>query len=246
MSDTTPDISASAQKDMPIYLKVRADVRLRVDQGEYAPGTAIPSENELAAQYGTTRLTVRNAIDALVEEGIVRRVHGKGAFVVGGIAHGSAVPPQGFRAHQERRLHQASVRILESSIRPAGPVYARLFGIPEDGDLYQVRRLNSIDGAPASIERALIPCALFPGIEDVDIQVFSLYEAYAQRGHAVARAVERLEVAELTAREARLLKAVAGEPALVTSCVSYDAAGTPLECARMIEPGSTASWRQRW
>ena len=67
----------------PIYLQLREIIRNRIEEGEYLPGTAIPSENKLAETYGINRLTVRNAVDTLVNEGILRRVQGKGVFVVG-------------------------------------------------------------------------------------------------------------------------------------------------------------------
>ena len=61
----------------PIYLQLREIIRNRIEEGEYLPGTAIPSENKLAETYGINRLTVRNAVDTLVNEGILRRVQGK-------------------------------------------------------------------------------------------------------------------------------------------------------------------------
>ena len=55
----------------PIYLQLREIIRNRIEEGEYLPGTAIPSENKLAETYGINRLTVRNAVDTLVNEGIL-------------------------------------------------------------------------------------------------------------------------------------------------------------------------------
>ena len=68
---------------MPIYLQLREIIRNKIDDGEYMPGTAIPSENKLAETFGINRITIRNAVDALVNEGLLRRVQGKGVFVVG-------------------------------------------------------------------------------------------------------------------------------------------------------------------
>ncbi len=62
-----------------LYMRVRNDLLDRINRDEYAPGMALPSENDLAKIYGTTRLTVRNALDGLVEQGLVRRIQGKGA-----------------------------------------------------------------------------------------------------------------------------------------------------------------------
>ena len=64
----------------PFYMQLREIVRYKIETGEYAPCTALPSENELADTFSTTRQTVRNAIDALVNEGLLRRVAGKGCM----------------------------------------------------------------------------------------------------------------------------------------------------------------------
>ena len=73
---------AEVSYNAPIYLQLREVVRSKIEDGEYAPGTAIPSENLLASTYSINRLTVRSAIDALVNEGLLKRVQGKGVYVV--------------------------------------------------------------------------------------------------------------------------------------------------------------------
>jgi len=235
-----------ATDELPIYLKVRNDVRTRISSGAYPAGTAIPSENDLAELYGTTRLTVRNAIDALVDEGLIRRVQGKGAFSAGSLAIQRGEIPQGFREQTEHDLHVPGVRILETRLRAAGPRYASLFSMGEDDDLYMVRRLNSVDGEPYSVETTYIPRALFPGITEVDISVFSLYETYAFLGHKVTRVHELIDLAELSANEAHLLHVKACGPAMVLDCMSYDANGTPVEHAVSLTRGDLGSYSVRY
>ena len=67
----------------PVSLQLREIIRAQIEEGIYPPGTAIPPENELAAQYDVNRLTVRTAIEALVYEGLLKRVQGKGVYVLG-------------------------------------------------------------------------------------------------------------------------------------------------------------------
>ena len=117
----------------PRYVQIRHAIEHRIAEGAYAPGSAIPSEHELAAAFSTTRLTVRNAIDGLVERGLIRRVQGKGAFVAqGGADSGSRV--SGFRSAAGAAREVASVRQLSKSLRAAGPLYAHLFDIDEGDD----------------------------------------------------------------------------------------------------------------
>lgn len=195
----------------------------------------IPSENELAEEFGTTRLTIRSAMDELVKSGQIRRVQGKGAFV-GHKWFDEHERKGGFRQSVLASGATPSVRILARSKRYAGPYYADLFGIAEDDLLYSVRRLNCIDGEPVSIEMTLIPCLLFPGIEDVDISVFSLFETYDMLGRKPDQSVEKLDIEALGARDASLLNLEPGDLALVLEGLTYDSSGQAIEHAKSFYP----------
>ena len=65
----------------PVYMRIRRRVEERIERGIYPTGSMIPSEKDLAEEFGTTRLTIRSAVDELVRRGQIRRVRGKGAFV---------------------------------------------------------------------------------------------------------------------------------------------------------------------
>lgn len=109
---------------------------------------------------------------------------------------------------------------------PPGPLYAHLFDIDEGDELYSIRRLNSTDGTPVSLEQTLVPVKLFPGIEDVDVSVFSLYETYEMCGRPVALAQEKLDVVALSARDAGLLQVERGaSPYPSSASVSTPMAG---------------------
>lgn len=233
------------EADLPLYLDIRRDLHMRLAMGEYTTGAAIPSEAKLAEQYGMTKVTVRNALDGLEEEGLIVRVQGKGTFATHGLEGSVTHNPRGFRDSHRHYQRTPSVRVLEATVREAGEFYARFFGVAPDSDLFYVRRLNCIDGVPFTIERTLIPCELFPGIENVDVSIFSLYALYELRGHPVAWAVEELEAQELKARDARLLRVDANDPALGLTCVSYDADGLPLEFVRSVSVGESASYLVR-
>jgi len=232
-----------------MYLQIRRSILERIERGDYPAGTAIPSENDLAEEFSTTRLTIRNAIDDLVTHGLVRRVQGKGAFVTGSWTEGESegdLEYGGFREMVKSSNAIPSVRILTRSHRLSGPFYANLFGIRDDDVLYSVRRLNSVNDEPVSIENTLIPLRFFEGIDAVDISVFSLYETYEMYGRKVALAQEKIDIASLSARDAGLLQVEAGSPALVLECVSYDASGQAVECARALNRGDRGGYVYRY
>ena len=220
----------------PVYIRIRRRIEERIERGIYPTGSMIPSENELAEEFGTTRLTIRSAVDELVRRGQIRRVRGKGAFVA------QKVPVAFERTAGFRESVRASVRILARSKRYAGPYYADLFGIAEDDLLYSIRRLNCINGDPVSIEMALIPCLLFPTIEEIDVSVFSLYETYEMLGRKPVMAQEKLDIEALGARDAGLLGLEQGDLALLLECVSYDASGQAIEYVKSFNRGDAGGY----
>ena len=225
----------------PVYMRIRRRIEERIERSIYPTGSMIPSEKDLAEEFGTTRLTIRSAVDELVRRGQIRRVRGKGAFVA------QKVPAffertVGFRESVRASGGEPSVRILARSKRYAGPYYADLFGIAEDDLLYSVRRLNCIDGEPVSIEMTLIPCLLFPGIEDVDISVFSLFETYDMLGRKPDKSIEKLDIEALGARDASLLNLEPGDLALVLECMTYDSSGQAIEHAKSFNRGDAGGY----
>ena len=200
----------------------------------------IPSEKDLAEEFGTTRLTIRSAVDELVR---------RGRF------DASAERARLWRRkcpllRTNRRLsrvgscfgRRASVRILARSKRYAGPYYANLFGIAEDDLLYSIRRLNCVNGDPVSIEMAFIPCLLFPTIEDIDVSVFSLYETYEMLGRKPVMAQEKLDIEAVGARDAGLLGLEQGDLVLLLECVSYDASGQAIEYVKSFNRGDAGGY----
>ena len=146
-------------------------------------------------------------------------------------------------------LNARSVSVNRSVLRTASrpSVFSRvpsadLFGIAEDDLLYSVRRLNCINGSPVSIETALIPCLLFPTIEDIDVSVFSLYETYEMLGRKPVMAQEKLDIEALGARDAGLLGLEQGDLVLLLECVSYDASGQAIEYVKSFNRGDAGGY----
>lgn len=89
----------------PVYMRIRRRIEERIERDIYPTGSMIPSEKDLAEEFGTTRLTIRSAVDELVRRGQIRRVRGKGAFVAQKV-------PAFF-------LNARSVSVNRSVLRPA-------------------------------------------------------------------------------------------------------------------------------
>ncbi len=229
--------------EKPKYLQIREAIRDEIEDGFYQPGSAIPSENELAERFDVTRLTVRNAVDALVAGGLLRRVQGKGVYVMNEhLGESDAVKLAGFRESVRARSAVPSVKVLSKTVRPAGEFFAHLFEIDCNADLLAIKRLNYANDAPLMIEKTYIPIPLFPQIESVDVGVFSLYEAYSMFGHPVVSAVEHLDMVRLGVRDAHLLGVSEGAPVISYECVSYDEGGKAVEYVSAFRRGDLGGY----
>lgn len=235
------------QKRTPLYQQVREAIRTKIEDGGYGLGEVLPSEQELSEIFHTTRQTVRNAYAALEAEGLVRRAQGKGVFVTKG-SPGTLDIGDGRSFRQSTRAEgkKPQVRILSHETRAAGPWYAELFKIRADDPVYAIRRLNSVDGCPLSLERTVVPLVRFPRLEGIDLGVFSLYEVFGFYGKVVDATSEHLDIAELSVHDAHFLGVEPGGPAMAYDCISYDQDGEAIEHTRTLRRGDLGFYTVRY
>lgn len=226
----------------PIYLQLREVIRNKIEEGEYLPGMAIPSENDLADTYGINRMTVRNAIDALVNEGILKRVQGKGVYVVGNKVERDLETLGGFNQTMKEKKTHPCTKVLTKTLRKAGDKYSLVFGIKPDDDIYYIKRICSADSEPISLEEILIPKYVVPKLEGIDLGVFSIYEVYGFYNIEVTRAWQTLDLIQLEPRDARMLGIDANLSVMLFECTSYDDKDRVIEFARTYTRGDKCNF----
>lgn len=216
----------------PIYLQLREVVRNKIEEGEYLPGTAIPSENTLAKTYGINRLTVRNAIDALVQEGLLIRVQGKGIFVVGDKMDRDLDYLGGFNQTMRDKNKIPKTKIVSKAMRKAEDKYSRIFGVKPDEDIYYIKRICYADDETMSLEEVYIPHYIVPKLDGIDLLVFTIYEVYDFYGIKLKQAKQTLDIAKLNQNDARMLGIDMTQPVFLFECISYDDEDRVIEFAR--------------
>lgn len=213
----------------PLYIQLREVIRMRIESGEYPPGTCIPSENQLAETYGLNRLSVRSALSALQYEGLLKSVQGKGVFVTGSKLERDLDTLGGFRQAMRERQQTPSTRILIKAARKAGKLYAQLLQLDPEDEVYYIKRICSSDGEPQALEEIFIPAAVVPNLAQIDISRFSIYDAYTWNGVTPVRGEQTLGIARLDPAAARLIGLTELDPVLDFRCVTYDANGRVIE-----------------
>lgn len=207
----------------PVYLQLREIVRNRIEEGEYLPGTAIPSENTLATTYGINRLTVRNAVDALVHEGVLQRVQGKGVFVVGHRYEEQLDSSGGFVEEMNTAgSKRSSVKELVKMLRPAGNKYANYFDMDPNGLIVYAKNFITNNNDPLTIQEIFVPQDVLPEMETVNSSVFTLREIFSFYGIRLGSLQQTMEVVNEQPKIQKLLDVPEGVAIVELTCEYRD------------------------
>ena len=175
------------------------------------PGSLAPSERELVARFGVARMTVRQALDALVAEGLLERVPGRGTFVAEPRPY--VAPVASFTEQVRRRGLLAESQTLLARIEQAGPGVARALEISTGDSVLHWKRLRRADQRVVCLEDAYLNEVLLPGFLQRGTPT-SLYDALGERGLRPTRSEDTVAAERATAEEAQCLELAEGDPVL--------------------------------
>ena len=210
----------------PKHAQLR-DVLVDLATHELGPDTAIPSERELMTTYDVSRATVRKAIESLIADGLLHRIHGKGTFVTRPRLE-SRLHLASFSQDMRRRGLTPSTRSLGIELdRPPADV-ARALGLGRNGRAWRVERVRLADGQPIALEQGWYPQPLLPDLDHHDLGG-SLYDVFRDGyGLGIDAAEQTLWGETADKALAKRLDAPLHTPLLVFRRIST-AAGKPLE-----------------
>lgn len=228
--------------ESPKYIQLREILRSRIEDGEFMPGLAIPSESELVDTYGLNRLTVRSAISTLVNEGLLKPVQGKGVFVIGKKLQHNLEKLSGFRQKMREQGAIPDTRTLFKTRRQAGIKYAKIFSIAPEADIYYFRRLYYVNNEPVSLDEIYVPIVYLAGLENMDLDVFSLFDIFEFNNIKIQDAWQTLSTTSLDAKDSRTLKINPNSVVLLFEAISRDDQGRVIEFNRSYTRSDKASF----
>lgn len=213
--------------EVPRYRTIEQALRERI--AALRPGDALPSDSDLCAEFGVSRMTARNAMHRLAEEGLVLRLPGRGSYVAEPPAHRRADRLMSFSSEMRRRGRVPSSIIVAREIRPAGRSAALDLGIRESEPIVFLRRVRCADGEPIAVETTLLVRPLSVAVMAADLRHDSLHATLAAAGWALRKGTATVTAASASSEDARLLGVAPGDPMLVERRVIVDGQGRPLE-----------------
>ena len=224
---------------VPRYFQLKEIMRTKIRDGEWKPGDLIPSERELSEQYKISRMTARQAITELVNEGMFYREQGRGTFVSRHKITQQLIRLTGFTEDIKARGQRPGTRVLSAKMVPADEDTAERLHISPGQLIFRLQRLRLADSEPLAIELSHIH---FEGCEKLleeDLENNSLYRILeTQYGLPLMEAEQELEAGLVGEKEAQLLKMSVGSPALYIRRVTYTDRDQPLEYAKSVYCGN--------
>jgi GntR family transcriptional regulator len=193
------------------YVRVRDYLRSLVTH-ELAVGDAIPSERLLCERFGVSRMTVRQAVDALVVDGLLEREQGRGTFVAP-TKMDIEVRLASFGEDMRRRGMEPSSKVLAAEEVAATPDIADALELLPGELVFSLHRVRYADSKPMAIEQTWVPSRLAPGLFD-DGAPDSVYGELRRRGLEPDWGEDTVAAAEIDAKDAELLGVLAGKAVL--------------------------------
>lgn len=220
---------------LPQYRQIERALRERLPAMH--PGERLPSDAELCDEFGVSRMTARNAMQRLAEDGLVERIPGRGTFVVVPPSHRYADRLMAFSHEMERQGRTPSSRLLAREVRPATDAEASALSLRPTDLVVLVRRLRRADGVPIAVETAVLVRRTEEGVMAADLEAGSLHEALARSGLILRRGNATITAEAATSEDAHLLDVHEGDPLLVERRVITDGQGRPIEATESRYPG---------
>jgi GntR family transcriptional regulator len=219
---------------VPHHRRIEQVLRERITA--MRPGDRLPSDAELVAEFGVSRMTARNAMQRLAEEGLVDRHPGRGSFVAVPAAHRRTDRLMTFSSEMVRRGRVPSSRLLARAIRPSTRAEAASLDLPVGEPIVEVRRVRLADNQPMALESAVLVRACAATVLAADLEGGSLHAAIHAGGVTLWRGAGTVGAAAATSEDARLLDIRRGDPLLVERRVILDDEGRRIEATESRYP----------
>lgn len=223
------------QSGIPLHIQLASIIRQQVVDKEVHPGERLPSERILCSKYGVSRITVRQAINTLTQEGLVYSSAGKGTYVSRPPLNEELQPLSSFTQDLERRGMRSTSLVLDARIIPADQMWSGKLGIPRGAEVVHLERLRLANDLPVAIQISHLPHHLCLDLLNFDFSRRSLYEILSNEFHLLlTRSGTVIEAALATPDEARLLDLRRPAAVLISEQTTYLDNGTVIEVTRSI------------
>lgn len=231
--------SAFVSSRIPLYYQLENLLREKILSGAFVAGDRLPTENELIQQYGVSRITVRQALTALAEEGLIERQQGRGTFVA---ERRTRRRPFEGTIHLTGSLDElidmaldTPIKVLDMTRIEADPHEAELLGLQTGEPVFRVKRLRLREGKPFSLIVNYLPAEIGARFTNEELSSGSLLRLLEKKfGLHLESAKQQITADLADPYVAGLLDVRIGSPLLSIERTVYTDDGRPVEYVRVL------------
>jgi GntR family transcriptional regulator len=230
----------------PLYDQIKDILKTRILEGAYLPNEQMPSESELVAKFGVSRITIRQALGELQNEGLIFRVHGKGTFVSRPRAFQDLGSLQGFGTAMRQMGYETHSKVLSiRTVKPPVHVQEKL-KLPKSARVTELKRLRFLNREPISVDVSYLPASIGAKLVKEDLanrDVFTILENNLQ----VTLGYADLQISSVIVKEtmAAQLRVEEGSPLLFIERIIHTSDGSPLEYEQLYYRGDAFQFKVR-
>ena len=215
----------------PRYIQIHNQIKARIEAGEWQSEKRLPAERELAETFGVSRMTLRQAIQTLVDEGILERKVGSGTYVAEQKVAERALGMTSFTELMSATGRVAKTQTISYKMTSPSASEMEQLNLSENDEVLVMERLRMGDNEPILLERATVPATLVHGFSRHDLTE-SLYHTLAKAGTKPGRAEQTISASLANERLSELLQIKRGDAILSVRQVSFDQNDRPFEYVR--------------
>jgi DNA-binding GntR family transcriptional regulator len=212
----------------PLWRKAADAILQEIASGKLASGARLPAERDLFTRMSISRVTLRRALQSLVEEGVLTPSHGRGWYVSAKVPKEFPNTLESFSETARRLGLTPSSDVLRAEQAPASLDEAEELSIAPGATLFHLQRIRRLDQVPVAVDTSFFAAALVPDLSRIDFRNASLFGLLIDAGVDLARAETTIEAHDADPVLARHLDIDVGKSTLVMRQLIVDAAGRPL------------------
>lgn len=225
-----PEIRLETGSFTPYYQQIIDQVHALVRAGTVQRGDTFYSEGEIATMLGISKMPIRQAFAKLRAEGLLLIERGKKPVVGSGEVLWDFKQLRGFSEEMKRRGLKPSNTVLDLKQIFANPKIAAALQLKESASVYQLKRLYYISGEPVAVVTSYLPAALFPDLQDQNLENASLYRMYEDvYKRRLKWAEEEIGAVSATGDDAAIMETIPGQALLFVTETTYDTRDVPIE-----------------
>jgi GntR family transcriptional regulator len=227
-------VKVNPHSPIPLYAQVESILAAEIADGIFAPGSQLPNEDELIERYAVSRTTIRQTIQNLMRRGLVEIRRGRGTFVLQPKITQDLTTLSGFVEDMQSLGRQASARVIDKQIVPAGESVARQLAITAGTPVVRIQRVRLADKAPLSFDETWLPREIGERILENDLETEPIFSLLEQKYDTpLVEAEYRLEAISADATVAGALGIAQGSPIFLIERTSYTTDRRPIDYEKL-------------